>query len=172
MRRQSSGVVALLLVLAGCTSPAVSREPSDPVSTPTDSAPTASASPDVSDTPTDGPPEAVLAAEGGDPVTAQLGTYTWGDAGSDSAWLSGAPIAVGAGEPLSVAVEPAVAIESWRARSVPSTADGPDGASLVGEGDGNPAFAAPGAGSWTVEVRVVFADGAGDASYFWRLDVS
>ena len=37
----------------------------------------------------DGPPDAELAAEGGDPVTGQLGTYIWAGAGSDSPWLRG-----------------------------------------------------------------------------------
>ena len=48
------------------------------------------------------PPAASLAVEGGDPVTGQLGTFTWGDGGSDSPWLPGAPIAVGTGEQLTV----------------------------------------------------------------------
>jgi hypothetical protein len=120
----------------------------------------------------DGPPRALLAAEGGDPVSGQLGTYIWGDGGSDSPWLPGAPITVGAGEPLSVTFPAPIAAASWRARSVPSEADGPAGASLLGEGTGDPAFGAPGAGSWTVEVHVVFDGGAGDASYFWRLEVT
>ena len=33
------------------------------------------------------PPAASIAVEGGDPVTGQLGTFTWGDGGSDSPWL-------------------------------------------------------------------------------------
>jgi hypothetical protein len=118
-----------------------------------------------------GPPGAMLAAEGGDPVTGQLGTYTWRDGGSDSPWLPGAPIAAGAGEPLSVSLEPATPIASWRARSVPASADGPAGAASLREGAGSPRFAAPGAGAWTIEVHVVFDDGLGDASYFWRLVV-
>jgi hypothetical protein len=122
--------------------------------------------------PVDGPPTALLAAEGGDAVAGQLGTYTWGDGGSDSPWLPGTPITVGAGEPLTVTVVPAVPIATWRARSVPSAAGGPDGAALLGEGPGAPAFSAPGTGSWTVEVHVAFADGAGDASYFWALEIS
>ena len=50
------------------------------------------------------PPAAALAVEGGDPVTGQLGTFTWGDGGSDSPWLPGAPIAVGTGEQLTVSI--------------------------------------------------------------------
>ena len=35
------------------------------------------------------PPAATLAAEGGDPVAGQLGSYTWAGGGSDSPWLPG-----------------------------------------------------------------------------------
>ena len=50
------------------------------------------------------PPDATLAADGGDGVAGQLGSYTWRGAGSDSPWLPGTPIAVGAGEPLTVRI--------------------------------------------------------------------
>lgn len=123
-------------------------------------------------TPGEVPPTASLAAEGGDPVTAQLGTYTWRDTGSDSPWLPGAPIAVGAGEPLTVTLSPAIGVESWRTRLVPATADGPAGAVTLGQGAGPLVFATPAPGAWTIEVAVVFGDALGDASYFWRLEVS
>jgi hypothetical protein len=139
----------------------------------TASSSTAAASPStVIPSPTaDRPPDARLAAEGGDSVVGQLGSYTWADGGSDSPWLPGAPITVGVGEPLTIGFEPPVGVDSWGARVVPSTADGPDGAAILDQGAGPPAFTIPAAGSWTVEVRVVFADGAGDASYFWKVEV-
>ena len=119
----------------------------------------------------DAPPDALLAAEGGDPVAGQLGTYIWFEAGSDAPWLPGAPIAVGAGEPLTVSLVPDGDIRAWAARYVPANAAGPDGATSLGEGAGRPAFAAPGPGSWTVELFVEFAAGVGNAHYFWRLEV-
>lgn len=119
----------------------------------------------------DAPPDAVLSADGGDPVTGQLGTYVWLETGSDSPWLPGARLAVGASEPLTLILVPNGGIEAWRARYVPASAQGPDGATALGEGTGIPAFAAPGAGAWTVEVFAEFVDGAGSASYFWRLEV-
>jgi hypothetical protein len=118
-----------------------------------------------------GPPIAALAAEGGDPTDGQLGTYTWGDGGSDAPWLPGAPMAVGSGEPLTVSFRPETTIETWSARAVPSTADGPADATVLGQGSGEPRFAALGSGTWTVEVHVVFANAAGQASYFWQLAV-
>ena len=119
----------------------------------------------------DAPPQGSLAAEGGDAVPGQVGTYTWRDGGSDSPWLPGARITVGTGEPLSVSLTPPVAVAAWQARSVPAGTAGPTGATSLGEGDGPPTFAAPGAGVWTVEVHVVFDGDLGSASYFWRLEV-
>ena len=75
------------------------------------------------------------------------------------------------GEPLTVSLVPDGDIGSWSARYVPANAAGPDDATYVGEGAGDPAFAAPGPGSWTVEVFVEFAPAAGNAHYFWRLEV-
>jgi hypothetical protein len=178
--RVPSGVALTVLLVLGCSSPVVST--TAPAGTTGPSAIPAGPSQETAGPPPTGdvattslpaaPPTASLAAEGGDPVAGQLGTYVWRDGGSDSPWLRGAPITVGAGEPLSVGVVPITGIASWRARTVPASADGPDGAASVGEGDGSPAFAAPGVGTWTLEVHVVFVDGLGDASYFWRLDVT
>ncbi len=119
----------------------------------------------------DAPPDALLTAEGGDPVAGQLGTYVWLESGSDSPWLPGAPLAVGVGEPLSVTLVPDGEIRAWTARYVPSAAGGPEDATSLGEGAGNPRFDAPEPGAWTVEVFVQFAPGVGDARYFWRLEV-
>jgi hypothetical protein len=183
--RDAARVVLVALVLAGCgstpaatvrssataataASPPMVVSPAAPSSVvPSAAAPSARAAATL----VDGPPSGRLSAEGGDPVVGQLGTYTWADGGSDSPWLPGAPIELGAGEPLTVSFEPTITTEGWQARSVPSTAAGPDGATVLGMGSGAPTFPAPGAGSWTIEVHVTFGDGAGDASYFWRLDV-
>jgi len=163
-------IVSLLMVgVAGCT-------PTTPSPGPTADAATAAPPPSsLGASPTraglDGPPDATLGAEGGDPVTGQLGTYVWFESGSDAPWLSGAPLAVGAGEPLTVTLVPAGDLDTWTARYVPALASGPAGAVALGEGSGDPAFAAPRPGTWTVEVAVVFAAGAGTASYFWQLEV-
>ena len=172
--RRTATLIAL--VIAGCAGPAsASTSPSaaEPAATIVSPAPSASTvASTASGTPGEVPPDASLAADGGDPVTAQLGTYTWRDTGSDSPWLPGAAIAIGAGEPLTVTLEPDIGVESWRARLVPATADGPAGAVVLGQGSGQLVFTAPAPGAWTVEVAVVFADALGDASYFWRLEVS
>jgi hypothetical protein len=117
------------------------------------------------------PPDAALAAEGGDPVIGQLGTFTWGGGGSDSPWLPGAPIAVGAGEPLSVTLADATPIAAWTAVRAPGTSTDGSGAVSAGAGSGTIAFAVPVPGRWTVAVTIRF--GGGDsATWYWQLDVT
>jgi hypothetical protein len=156
----------LALGLSACTGPAGTSEPV------TTSAPVTTVGPTATPTtnPT-GPPAAIASVEGGDPVPAQLGTYTWAATGSDSPWLPGAPITVGAGEVLSIVFDPPVGIESWAARYVPSGQDGPDGAVGLGQGPPPTSFDVPPPGTWTVELAVVFADGQGSASYAWSVAV-
>jgi hypothetical protein len=172
--RSVTRVIVVVTVVAACS---IGGRPAA-VSLSASAAPSPSPSPVVADSsiPTGrqivtGPPAAALAAEGGDATDGQLGTYAWGDGGSDAPWLHGERVAVGAGEPLIVRFRPETAIETWSARVVPASADGPAGASGLGQGSGQPRFAAPGAGTWTAEVRVVFANAAGEASYFWQLAV-
>lgn len=119
------------------------------------------------------PPSASLAVEGGDPVTGQLGTFTWGDGGSDSPWLPGSPIGVGAGERLTVTIA-GVGVATWSAKRVPAGTTGGSGATApISLGTGGPpiAFDAPGNGSWSVQVTVDFDDGIGSATYYWLVTV-
>ena len=174
------GVAILAALVLGCQptarpsgSLAVAAVPDETASAATPSAPATSATSTPSPTAPgrDAPPEALLAAEGGDPVAGQLGTYVWLESGSDSPWLPGAPLAVGAGEPLTVTLAPDGEMRAWSARYVPAAAGGPEGATSLANGATSPRFDAPGPGAWTVEVFVEFAPGVGDAHYFWRLEV-
>jgi hypothetical protein len=117
------------------------------------------------------PPDASLAADGGDPVVGQLGSFTWGGGGSDSPWLPGAPISVGTGEPLSVRLADATRIAAWTAVRAPVTATSGAGAVPAGEGSGPIAFAVADPGRWTVAVTIRF-DGGDSATWFWQLDVT
>jgi len=117
------------------------------------------------------PPDASLAAEGGDPVVGQLGSFTWDGGGSDSPWLPGTPVAVGAGEPLSVSLADGTPIASWTAVRAPVGSASGAGAVAAGEGSGTIAFAVAVPGRWTVAVSIRF--GGGDAAtWFWQLDVT
>ncbi len=166
--------IAVLLVAAACaapsTDPATAGPPSGSRSPAASSAPTGTAVVGTPGPTADGPPSARLAAEGGDAVTGQPGSYVWDQTGSDSPWLPGSPIAVGAGEPLIVVLEPAIDVSAWRARYVPAPSSGPAGAVTLGEGVGPPRFSAPGPGSWTLALEVRFGEGR-TASYAWRLDI-
>ena len=167
--------VAILVGLVLACGPVAA--PGGPIAVAATPAGTASPTPAATDGPSptipgrDSPPDALLAAEGGDPVAGQLGTYVWLETGSDSPWLPGARLAVGAGEPLTISLVPDGEVRAWAARYVPAAAGGPEGATTLGEGAGSPRFDAPGPGAWTVEVFVGFAPGVGDARYFWRLEV-
>lgn len=187
------GGLVVAMLAAGCTAvPGSSFDPDSPSPAPSDipvvaTAPAATATPLATTTleatqapaltpaPTvagiDAPPEALLAAEGGDPVMGQLGTYIWMNGGSDAPWLRGAPISVGAGEPLSVTFLPGIDVASWRTWYVAAASNGQTGGASLGEGAGPPTFLAPASGSWTVAVTVTFLQDAGDANYYWRLDV-
>ena len=141
--------------------------------TPSGVTPTPGASASVGPTePAAQPPAATLAAEGGDPVAGQLGTYTWLSGGSDSPWLPGTPLMAGSGEPLTVTLGDGVAVADWSARRVAAgRADG-SGAVGLGAGTGPPmTFPAPGRGTWSVQLAVRFDGGLGSATYYWQLTV-
>ena len=185
--------LTVAMLAAGCTAvPSSSFDPDSPSPAASDipvvvtasavtATPLATATPDLTQEPAmtpaptvagiDSPPEALLAVEGGDPVMGQLGTNTWKNGGSDAPWLRGAPITVGAGEPLTVTFLPGIDVASWRTRYVPAASDGQTGGASLGEGVGQPTFQAPAAGSWTVAVTVTFHEENGRADYYWRLDV-
>ena len=183
MSRSTSRGLALTLVgiavLAGaCTgaSPSGSVGPSKTGSAPAseESAPTPSTLPSPSVTASNSatePPVASLAVEGGDPVAGQLGTFTWGDGGSDSPWLPGSPITVGTGERLTVSIADSVGVASWSAKRIAAGAVGGSGAIGLGTGGPPVVFDGPPAGSWSVQVIVDFADGLGSATYYWLVTV-
>jgi hypothetical protein len=140
---------------AGATGPAPATSPSSP-------RPSASA---------DRPPDLLLAAEGGDPIAGQLGSYTWDGAGSDGPWLPGSPMTVGAREPLTARVgTDAVRVDSWTARIAPAEATSDEAAAPLAEGAGPIVFDAPDSGMWTIQLVVRFV-GGGSATYAWRLTV-
>ena len=171
-------------VAAGCsttgTSPLASVTPAaataavTPLATlaPTASAAGASRIPATAPTTADSPPGATLAAEGGDPVAGQLGSFTWAGSGSDSPWLRGTPATVGAGEPLTIRFDAPVVVANWSATRVAAgTTDG-SGAVALASAEAEPIrFVAPPAGHWSVQIQVRFGSGSDSATYYWLLDV-
>ena len=167
-----SGVPTTPTATRATAAPSVARNqtvPPSPSPSPTRVPPPSASPPSVPTAAT--PPEASLSAEGGDPVVGQLGSYVWGGGGSDSPWLPGAPIAVGAREPLAVTFAGGPPVARWSARRARAGATSPIGAVPAGGGPGPIAVDAPASGSWTLAVTVEFAGGIGSATWYWRLDV-
>ena len=162
---------ALLASACAAAGPSGSVAPTQSDGSPPASSPAAASPVAASPATATEPPDATLAVDGGDPVTGQLGTFTWGDGGSDSPWLPGSPIAVGTGEQLTVTIGDGVGVATWSARRVPAGTT--DGSGAVGLGaDGPPiTFGAPETGSWSVQVTVDFDGGLGSASYYWLVTV-
>jgi hypothetical protein len=171
-------LVAGLLVLAGCSRPgggtpaATATGSVAPAGTPSQAAesiepaPSASADPSIA-----APPSAFLAVDGGDQVEGELGSFGWLDGGSDSPWLPGNPIHVGASERLTLSLGPPVAVDTWAVSRSPAERLGDE---LVGMGSGSTtpvSFDAPPIGTWSVSVSVWFVDNLGSATYYWLVEV-
>jgi hypothetical protein len=185
--RRGLAIVAIALIVAACSSSGAGGSPgvatsvrpsaaprTTPIATP--EAASATTAPAGSSGPTTDiarPPAASLSVEGGEPVTGQLGSYTWNGGGSDSPWLPGAPITVGAGEQLTAVLDGGVGVATWSASRV--AAGSSDGAGAVGLGDGDGsgsiAFASPATGHWSVQLTVRFAGERGSAAYYWSVTV-
>jgi hypothetical protein len=171
-------IMVLALAASACTGQAASPAPTVEGSigprtlAPATQDPGSGGTPDLTDGSFADPPSASLAAEGGDPVAGSLGSFTWGDGGSDSPWLPGSPVAAASGEPLSVSLANGVPVDGWTVKRVPAgTSDGV-GAATIADGDATPvAFPAPGPGTWSVQVVVIFGDDLGSAAYYWQVAV-
>jgi hypothetical protein len=181
--RQMTARLAVSLVLcaavAGCTVGAASDAP--PVTAPPASQPpsgTASQTPAPSvepstPTPAAGPPaaELVVAGAAGPGAVAQLGTYVWRGEGSDAPWLPGTPVVVDPGASLVVRLGTDDAVADWTAVVRPPGDPEPGQGRELGSGRGPLTFTSPAAGSWSLQVVVTFADGQGEAAYYWLVEV-
>ena len=170
-------ILALALCLTGCTGGGSSPAPtagSSVAPTPASPPPSAPpATPEATAASLAEPPEVSMATEGGDPVAGSLGSFTWGDGGSDSPWLPGGPIASGIGEQLSVVVAGAVPVRDWVAKRIEAgVADGSGAVAIASGGAAPITFTAPPPGDWSVQVVVTFGDELGAATYYWHLTVS
>lgn len=181
VRRPWPAILSVVLFATACATGTPSAAPTGTAAVSSGSAgPSATAAPPAS-TPTqtappptgpllDEPPPAALAAEGGDSVDGELGSFTWADGGSDSPWLPGSPITVGSGERLTVSIV-GVGVSGWSASRVPSGTENGFRAVPLGSGAAAISFTAPEPGSWSVQVTVQFAGGLGSATYYWQLTV-
>jgi hypothetical protein len=179
-------MVVCVLAVLGCGGPRATPQPNPSEAPPSEAESSEGPPSETFDATTPGPtpaptlrpaglpPDARLAVEGGDPVVGDLGSFTWLNAGSDSPWLPGEPIAVGAGEILTIELDPPIAIQEWSATRrlwplpTDALAEAPVGRGVLGDAI---SFAAPPPGSWSVHVSVWFASNRGQASYFWQIEV-
>lgn len=181
-----SRIAVLVLALAAATAAGCGSGPPSPppVASPGPASPTpGTASPPVSAdpaTPTpvippipDSPPEVALAADGGEPIAGDLGTFSWDGLVSDAPWIVGrAGVAVAADGTLEATVAGDLQVRDWTVRWA-QVAGGQ--AEPVGDGAtsglGLPiAFRPPGPGAWSVAVEVWYAD-VGRAAWYWRVNV-
>ncbi len=118
------------------------------------------------------PPAATLVASGV-AVEGKVGSYTWAGLSNSAPWLPARalpPSAVAPSSEVEVRIAAEHPVEQWVARA--AAAGDADGSTIipVGQGGGLPRFLVPAVGPTVVAVHVVFADGAGDATYYWHLD--
>lgn len=120
------------------------------------------------------PPRALLVDTNGVSIAGALGSYTWGDGGSDSPWIvvRAGRAATGAG-PWTLSSAPDVPVDSWTAAWAPIRNGRPGQIEGYEQGTTGPVtFTGPtGPGPWTLKVEVRFARG-GSAVYFWRLNAA
>jgi hypothetical protein len=185
-----SAVIAPLVVaglVAGCGtsgSPPPGAPSILPVATPSAAA-TAGVTPEASDSATDGPtpvptarlsapPEALLLGDAlpGEPAVGDLGSYTWGDEGSDAPWIVSQPgVLAKPGTAVRITFIPDVAPPAWTVRWARIAGGGAGDVASAAEGSGAVEFAIPDtAGGWSLQLDARFGTGHG-ATWYWRVDV-
>jgi hypothetical protein len=148
----------------------VTPPPATPTGPPTDAPASTTPAPET-DLPSS-PPRALLVDADDVPVPGALGSYTWGDGGSDSPWIvvRASRAAAGAG-PWMLSFGPEIPVGSWTAAWAAIRKDRPGQVEGYEQGATGPvAFAGPtGPGPWTLKIEVAFV-GGGSAVYYWRLE--
>lgn len=154
--------------------------PSAPAGSPAASAPpTAAAATASGPTPVPvgnaaAPPTAGLSGGTGTaPATdGQLGTFTWGDQGSDAPWIvPSTGTTATAGAELAVSFDPPLEPASWTVRWAPIVNGVAGDVASATDGTAPVVVAAPGAsGAWSLQLEARFDQGH-SAVWYWRVDV-
>jgi hypothetical protein len=188
--RRSALIAPLVLaaIVAGCGtsgSPPVGGPSIRTVAATPSSPPPTEVTPEASASPTDGPtpvptapltvpPEALLLGDAlpGEPAVGDLGSYTWGDEGSDAPWIVSRPgVVAKPGTAVRITFIPDVAPPSWTVRWARIAGGGAGDVASAAEGSGTVEFAIPDtAGSWSLQLDARFGTGHG-ATWYWRVDV-
>ena len=189
--RRAAVIAPLVLagLLAGCDTggpsrlggPSILPSGATPAGFPATAAPGATPSAAVAAEPTpvptaplSEPPQALLVGETlpGEPAVGDLGSWTWGETGSDAPWIvSGRGAVARPGTPVGVTFSPIVTPPSWVVRWAPITAGGAGDVASASEGTGEVEFAVPdAAGAWSLQLDARFGTGH-SATWYWRVDV-
>lgn len=134
---------------------------------------------DADGTTPQGPPTAILTGAGEGPRAGALGGHAYGERGDAAPWIPAAALAalsVAPGAELGITLD-RDGIGAWSLRIAPAEDASGATARAVGSGDGALAaggvrLAAPAAGRWVLEARIVYASGLGDGAYYWLLEVA
>jgi hypothetical protein len=133
-------------------------------------APAATATADIAAS----PPTAELIVDG-KRCPGTVGGYTWGAYSQSAPWhlATGlSPLTIPADVALAAGLEGrGASIDSWTARIAAAADTTGNEAVPLGSGGATVAFDGPPAGEWVLELRLVFADGAGDGAWYWHLVV-
>jgi hypothetical protein len=161
--RAIGATVVMLLVLTGC---AGVPEPATWPRVPGDES-------------EDMPPIARLLLPDGTATPGTLGSFAYRESYADAPWLPAAalePVDLPAGRPaLVIGVLPGRQFERWNAIYAAANDPAADVLVPLAAGQGDPRerveISSPPSGEWVVQVQLVFAEGDGDAVYYWRVDV-
>lgn len=178
-------LAAWILIVAGCTPASMTAPPTGtpeasptapptgtPAAAPTVAPPSTAVVPSA-DTAT-APPTAELVVDGRR-YAGTVGGYTWGTYSQSAPWhpATGLPaITVRAGAGLTAELDGGVGrIESWAALIADAADTTGDETVVLGSGGATVSLDGPPAGDWVLELRVIYADGAGDGAYYWHVVV-
>ena len=172
-RRALGPLVLVAMWLGGCGGSPGSPS-STPATTAAPSAPAPTETPEPTAEPSLEPPPAAVLIVGERRLTGEVGSYAWPGGSESAPWLPATALErfeVPGGVRVRFEVPGGPGLASWTATS--AAADDPAATTRVpiGEGLGPPSFETPPDGRWVVSVHVVFADGQGDANWFWSLAV-
>jgi len=168
------GVIGLAGCGAGASVPPT--EPPGQVPTAVASLPPSETAAAESDLPL--PPGASLCGGGDAPVAGLLGTWTLDGSAVEAPWPGAAAleaVEVNDAARLAVAFDDGTPIGAWTARLADAADVTAAGIRAVGQGDASGAASidlpALRSGAWVLEVHLTRADGRGEASYYWAIQV-
>ena len=173
MRNRRAACLFAALMVGGCASAPPTATP------PTAGAGATAGSPAASESEAGQPPAAFLAVDGRGSVEGELGSYTFGAAGSDSPWLPARAldgVAAAPGARLIITLAGGQPIGTWSAVIAAAGDDQAVNKRALGEsqaGGLGPAITlpAPSRGDWVLMVQLAYGDGSGSGAYYWEINV-